>query len=132
MPEYQFFCQNCRKYFDVYFSYSEYGSKKPQCPHCLSSNVVRKIGRVRFARSEENHLEIFDGLSDPSALASLGKDPKELGRFMQKMSGEMGEDLGPEFNEVVDRLEKGQSPEEIEKELPDLGNPSGDEYSSEV
>ncbi|NIW46821.1 MAG: hypothetical protein GWN30_19315, partial [Gammaproteobacteria bacterium] len=33
----------------------------------------------------------------------------------------MGEDLGPEFDEVIDRLEKGQSPDEIEEALPDLG-----------
>ena len=36
-----------------------------------------------------------------------------------------GEDLPPEFNEVVDRLEKGQSPEEIEKSIPDLGSDAG-------
>jgi hypothetical protein len=45
--------------------------------------------------------------------------------MMRQMSDEMGEDLGPEFDEVVDRLERGQSPEEIEKDLPDLG--AGDE-----
>jgi hypothetical protein len=33
----------------------------------------------------------------------------------------MGEELPPEFDEVVDRLESGQSPEEIESALPDLG-----------
>ena len=33
-----------------------------------------------------------------------------------------GEDLPPEFDEVVDRLEAGQSPEEIESAVPDLGN----------
>jgi uncharacterized protein (DUF433 family) len=33
----------------------------------------------------------------------------------------MGEDLPPEFDDVVDRLEAGQSPEEIESALPDLG-----------
>jgi hypothetical protein len=32
----------------------------------------------------------------------------------------MGEDVEPEFNEVVDRLEAGQSPEDIEKAIPDL------------
>jgi hypothetical protein len=37
------------------------------------------------------------------------------------MSRETGEDLGPEFSEVVGRLESGQSPEQIEKDLPDLG-----------
>jgi Flp pilus assembly protein TadB len=36
------------------------------------------------------------------------------------MSGEMGEDLGAEFNEVVDRLEAGESPEEIEKSMPEM------------
>jgi hypothetical protein len=44
---------------------------------------------------------------------------------MRKMSSEMGEDLGPEFTEVVERLEKGQSPEDIEQELPDLGGDLG-------
>jgi len=30
--------------------------------------------------------------------------------------------MPPEFDEVVDRLEKGQSPEDIERDLPDLAN----------
>jgi hypothetical protein len=41
------------------------------------------------------------------------------------MGNEMGEELPPEFDDVVDRLEKGQSPEEIEKEMPDLGADMG-------
>jgi hypothetical protein len=40
--------------------------------------------------------------------------------MMRKMKQEMGEDVGPEFDEVVDRLEAGQSPEEIEQAIPDL------------
>ena len=59
--------------------------------------------------------------SDPSALAGLEDDPKALGHMMRKMGRELGEEMPPEFGEVVDRLEKGQSPEDIEKELPDLG-----------
>jgi hypothetical protein len=47
---------------------------------------------------------------------------------MRKMGKEMGEEMPPEFDEVVGRLEKGQSPEEIEKAVPDLGNiESGDD-----
>jgi hypothetical protein len=59
--------------------------------------------------------------SDPSALAGLENDPQALGRMMRKMGNEMGEELPPEFDDVVDRLEKGQSPDDIEKEMPDLG-----------
>ncbi len=55
------------------------------------------------------------------ALEGLEDDPKALGRMMKKMGREMGEDLPPEFDEVTERLEAGQSPEEIESALPGLG-----------
>jgi Flp pilus assembly protein TadB len=48
-------------------------------------------------------------------------DPKSMARWMRRMSREVGEDLGPEFDEVVGRLEAGESPEDIEAALPDLG-----------
>jgi hypothetical protein len=40
--------------------------------------------------------------------------------MMRRLGKEAGDELPPEFDEVVDRLEKGQSPEEIEKEVPGL------------
>jgi len=65
---------------------------------------------------------------DFSGFEGLEDDPKEMGRMMRKMGKEMGEELPPEFDEVVDRLESGQSPEDIEKAVPDLGNAdSGDD-----
>lgn len=63
----------------------------------------------------------MDDLSDMGDLDGLEEDPKALGKMMRKMGREMGEELGPEFDEVVDRLEAGQDPEEIEKAIPDLG-----------
>jgi len=118
VPTYDYLCLKCNKRFEQYFSYDEYGRKAAICPHCQSKEVQRKIGRIRMARSEESRL---DSLADPAALDKIDEDPVSLGRMMRKMSSEMGEEMGPEFNEVVGRLEKGQSPEEIEKELPDLG-----------
>jgi hypothetical protein len=52
-------------------------------------------------------------------------DPKSIARWMRKMSSEVGEDLPQEFDEVVDRLESGQSPEEIEESMPELGESLG-------
>ena len=122
MPNYQYRCQDCNKRFEVFMTYGEYGTRSVACPHCGSQKVQRRIGRIRFARSEESRLE---SLADPSSLAGLEDDPKALGRMMRQMSGEMGEDMGPEFGEVIDRLEAGQSPEEIEEAIPDLGEPGG-------
>ncbi len=126
MPTYQYRCLDCKRRFDVFMLYSEYGTKAVQCPHCKSENIQRRIGRIRFARSDDSRM---DDLADPSSLEGLEDDPKSLGRLMRKMKNEMGsemeEDVGPEFDEVVDRLEKGQSPEEIEQALPELGEAAG-------
>ena len=61
---------------------------------------------------------------DFSGFEGLEDDPKAMGQVMRKMGKQMGEELPPEFGEVVDRLESGQSPEDIEKAIPDLGSES--------
>jgi putative FmdB family regulatory protein len=122
MPDYEYRCKACRRRFAVFLTYKEYGEKKVVCPHCSSEQVERRIGRIRIAKSEESRLE---NLADPSQLEGLEEDPRSLGRMMRKMSSEMGEDLGPEFNEVIDRLEAGQSPEDIEESVPGLGESDG-------
>ena len=119
MPTYDFICNACEKRFEIFLTFSEYGKKAVHCAYCESTNVRRRMTKVRIARSDESRLE--SAANDFSGLEGLEDDPKALGRMMRKMGGEMGEDLPPEFNDVVDRLEAGQSPEEIESALPDLG-----------
>lgn len=119
MPDYPYTCQDCQKRFTVFLTYQEYDQAEIACPHCASQNVSRRLGRVRFARSEESRL---DSLADPSQLAGIEDDPRAMAKLMKQMSTELGEDPGPEFNEVVGRLEKGHSPEQIERDLPDLGD----------
>lgn len=123
MPTYEYRCLSCKRRFGLFFSYSEYGKSPVACPHCKSENVQRRIGRIRVARSDESRLE---NLADPASLAGLEDDPRALGRMMRSMSREVGEEMPPEFDEVVDRLEKGQSPEDIERELPELGGDAAD------
>lgn len=122
MPTYDFTCGDCRKRFDIFLTYKEYGIKPVACPHCGSSNVRRRVPRVRVLKSEESRME---QMADPSRLAGLEDDPKALGRMMRSMGNEMGEELPAEFDEVVDRLEAGQSPEEITNAIPDLGEAGG-------
>jgi putative FmdB family regulatory protein len=122
MPSYEYQCLDCKQRFEVYLSYDEYGKQKVQCVNCNSLEVQRTIGRIRIAHSEESRLE---NLADPANLAGLEDDPKALAKMMRQMGSEMGEDLGPEYGEVLDRLESGQSPEEIETSMPDLDSDGG-------
>jgi len=129
MPLYDFTCLDCNQRFDIFLSYAEYGTRPIACPHCKSSHVRRRLPRVRVARTDDDRIESMAGdLSNPDALEGLEKDPRAMGRLMRQMGNELGEEIPPEFGEVVDRLEKGQSPEQIEKDLPDLaGEGLGDE-----
>jgi len=114
MPTYDFICNDCKQRFEIFLTYSEYGKKPAPCSHCGSVNTRRRMTRVRIARSEESRMDSME--SELGGLEGLDDDPKALGRMMRK-----GEDLPPEFDDVVDRLESGQSPEEIEAAMPDLG-----------
>ena len=72
MPIYQYRCLDCQKRFDIFLTYSEYGSSPVICPHCGSDHVQRRIGRIRIARSEDSRL---DDLADPGQLDGLEDDP---------------------------------------------------------
>ncbi len=122
MPVYEYRCLECRWRFSVFWrTFSDVKSGKTTCPRCGVENTQRLVSRVRVLRSEENRL---DDMADPSAWGDFDEnDPKSMGRMMRKMVNEMGDeagDLGSEFEEVVGRLESGQDPEQIEKEVPGL------------
>jgi putative FmdB family regulatory protein len=127
MPIYEYRCAECGRRFSVFWrSFSDVNEEKVNCKRCGSDDVRRLVSRVRVVRSEDSRLE---DMADPSAWGDFDEnDPKSMGRFMRKMMNEIGDeagDLGPEFDEVVDRLEAGQDPEEIEKDMPDLMGEEG-------
>ncbi len=126
MPIYEYRCQDCKRRVSIFWrTFSEAESGTPACPRCGGTDLTRLVSRVRLVRSEESHL---DDMADLSALPDFDEsDPRSLGRWMRKMSAETGEDLGPEFEEVVGRLEAGQSPEEIEKTMPELMGEGGED-----
>ena len=119
MPTYDFICNNCNQRFDVFLTFAEYGKKAITCAHCGSKDVRRRMTKVRVAKSEESRMDSM--ANDFSGFEGLEDDPKAMGQMMRKMGKEMGEDMPPEFDEVVGRLESGESPEDIEKAIPDLG-----------
>lgn len=122
MPIYEYLCRACGRRARLNFSYAEYDRVTPVCPHCGSVDLKRRVGRVAVARSESSRL---DSLMAEDSLAGLEDDPRAMGQFMREMSREMGEELGDEFEEVAGRLEKGESPESIERSMPNLGEAAG-------
>ena len=130
MPIYEYYCHDCERRVSIFWrSFSKAEQEIAVCPGCGGTNLTRLVSRVRVVRSEDSRLE---DLADPSQMPDFDEnDPKSLGRWMRKMSDEVGEDLGPEFDEVVGRLEAGESPEDIEKSMPDLMEGGGEDFGGE-
>lgn len=122
MPVYEYRCQDCRQKYEIRLTYSEYDAYQPICPQCKSNQVQRIIRKIRVTTNDFSRLS---EMADPSNLDALEEDPRKLGKMMRDMRNQVGaDDLPGEFDEVVDRLEKGQSPDEIERDLPDLASSS--------
>jgi len=119
MPVYEYVCRACGRRARLFMTFAEYDRATPVCPHCGRAELRRRVSRVAIARSESSRL---DSLMDDRALAGLDEDdPRAMGQMMRRMSDELGEDMGGDFDEVVGRLESGESPASIEASMPDLG-----------
>ena len=126
MPIYEYRCADCQKKVSVFFrSFSAVNQKQARCPICHGTRLTRLVSKVRVVRGASASAGGEDGFDD-SMLGDVNEnDPRSLGRMMRRMADETGEDMGPEFGEVVNRLEKGEDPEAIEKSMPELGDMAG-------
>ena len=126
MPIYEYRCADCKKKVSVFFrSFSAVDQEQARCPICHGTRLTRMVSKVRVIRGVAS-AGSEDGFDD-SMLDNLDEnDPRSLGRMMRRMADETGEDIGPEFGEVVSRLEKGEDPESIEKSMPELADMGSD------
>lgn len=82
------------------------------CRYCGSSDVSRVISSFTVVRSEESRL---DNLADPAAWGDIDENgPRSVARLMRQMQRETGGELGSEFDEMVDRMETGEMPEDLQ------------------
>jgi putative FmdB family regulatory protein len=125
MPVYEYRCLDCRKKFEFFRTFTEYESFIASCPICGSKNVNRLIRAVRLAHDDSSRLA---EMADPANTSELEQNPRMLGRMMKDMRDQVGaDDLPGEFDEVVDRLVDGQTPDQIENDLPDLASDTSPE-----
>ena len=108
MPIYEYRCHGCRKRTSG-FVRSVASTKAPRCEHCGSPRLSRLISRVAVVRASGGSLDNFD----ESSLADVDEnDPRSVARWARRMRDDMGEELGPDFDEAIDQMEAGNFPEE--------------------
>jgi putative FmdB family regulatory protein len=131
MPVYEFYCGDCHTIFN-FISRRVNTEKQPDCPRCGRPGLDRQVSR--FAVSKGRKEEPTDGMPDldddklEKAMEALAgemdgideNDPRQMARFMRKLSETTGMDLGAGAEEAMRRLEAGEDPEKIEEEMGNL------------
>jgi putative FmdB family regulatory protein len=132
MPIYEFYCGRCNTIYN-FFSQSVNTSKIPVCPKCKNVRLTRQMSV--FAKisggekAEDDHS--FAGMDEKKMekelvkFASLAEkvkddDPRTAAQLMRKFTEMTGMKLGDNFQEALQRIEKGEDPEKIEDEMGDI------------
>ncbi len=125
MPIYEFACNACKARVSV-FVRSMSSEVNPRCDRCGGTDLTRLISRVAVLRSGS---EEFGDLDEDSMMSGFDEsDPKAMAAWARKMARESGEDMGPEFDEMVERLERGESLESMGAEDGDDGLGADDDF----
>ena len=108
VPIYEYGCRDCRKRSSV-FVRSMSTAVRAKCEHCGSAKMVRLISRVAVGRSSSGSPDDFD----ESMLADVDEnDPRSMAKFARRMRDEMGEDMGPDFDQAIEQMEAGEMPDD--------------------
>jgi len=105
MPIYEYRCAACKRRTSV-FVRSVASPVRAKCDHCGSGKLTRLLSRFAVHRGPGD----FDDGPMPDVDEN---DPQSVARWARRMKDEMGEDLGPEFDDMVDRIEAGEDPESV-------------------
>jgi putative FmdB family regulatory protein len=120
MPIYEYRCAACNRRSSVLVR-SMTSAVRPKCEHCGSSKLSRLMSKFAVRKGSVGS----DGLDDLGGMDDVDEnDPRSVARWARRMREESGEDLGPEFDQMIDRIEAGESPEDV---MGGEGNLDGDD-----
>jgi len=131
MPIYEFFCRECNTIFN-FFSRRINTGKVPDCPKC--GRILKKmlstfatVGRAKDLGDEElppgfdeSRMEMALGELAQEAEKMNEEDPKAMAQLMRRFSEKTGLTLNENMEKALSRLEAGEDPDQIEKEMGDV------------
>lgn len=132
MPIYEFYCRDCHTIFN-FFSRRINTEATPSCPKCRLPQLKRQVSLFSVSKgreqdSEDDALSGIDESKLESAMMSLAgemegldeDDPKQAARLMRKLFDSTGMKMGDGMEEAIQRMEAGEDPDEIERDMGDL------------
>jgi|SRR5581483_6648853 len=108
MPVYEYRCNACRKVISIFQRRMD-TVVAARCDRCGGADLQRLMSTFAFRKSAPGSLD-EGGIDDAMMDGVDENDPRSVARWARRMSGELGEDMGPEFDDMVSRMEAGEMP----------------------
>jgi putative FmdB family regulatory protein len=112
MPIYEYRCNRCKKEFSELFLKTR-DSDRVRCKFCHGEDLTRLLSSFRVHQAEESRLADFD-TSKPRG-DDFYKDSRNVGLWTKKRMQQMGVDLGPKLDEIVEKGRTGKILEDYEE-----------------
>lgn len=112
MPIYEYRCNRCQKEFS-HLSFHSREEKRVTCKYCKGKDLTRLLSSFSVHLTEESRLSELD-TSKPRG-ESYYKDSRNVGLWAKKRMRELGADLGPKMDEIVEKGRTGKILEQYEE-----------------
>lgn len=109
MPIYEYKCDDCGRLTSVFLKSM---STEPDavCKACGSRDLSRAVSRFAYHKSEQTILEEYG--SEPKRPEDY-KDPRQIGRWVERKFGEYGMDVPDEARKMIDAAREGELPDPV-------------------
>lgn len=111
MPIYEYRCPACSRLTSIFVRRAGTESA-PACQHCGNAETVRAMSRVALAKTDAQVMEQY-GMPDPAAGPDAYRDPRQIGRWVEKRFEDMGMDLPQEARTMIDAAREGEFPSPV-------------------
>ena len=112
MPLFEYECLLCKVNFtEIVLPWEK--DKVIECPKCHGRKVKKLVSRFSYHHSEQDRLSQID--TRASRDESYYRDDRNIGLWAKKRAQELGVDLGPKFDEVVEKARSGKIFDEYDK-----------------
>ncbi len=111
MPIYEFRCKECGRLTSL-FARTVSSTVDPACSRCGSRQMERAPSKFAYHRTAQQIMEQY-GEPSPGAGADAYKDPRQIGRWVEKRFDEMGMELPAEARTMIDAAREGEFPDPV-------------------
>ncbi|MEE8421472.1 MAG: zinc ribbon domain-containing protein [Dehalococcoidia bacterium] len=112
MPIYEYRCNDCSGVTSV-FVRSARKKVKARCERCDSTKLTRMMSRVNRTKTEQDVLDELGAPGVGGRPEDAYKDPRQIGRWVEKRFEDYGMDVPEETREMIDAAREGEMPDVV-------------------